>query len=53
MCDDYREGKSTWQDLDLDDMDLRLKWSGLFHRKKKTPGFFMMRLKVQYSKVLL
>lgn len=41
-----REGKSTWQDLDLDDMDLRLKWSGLFHRKKKTPGFFMMRLKV-------
>lgn len=41
-----REGKTTWQDLALDDIDLRLKWSGLFHRRKKTPGFFMMRLKV-------
>ena len=41
-----REGKTTWQDLDLDDIDLRLKWSGLFHRRKRTPGFFMMRLKV-------
>lgn len=43
-----REGKTTWQDLDLDDIDLRLKWSGLFHRRKRTPGFFMMRLKVTY-----
>lgn len=41
-----RDGKTTWQDLELDDIDLRLKWSGLFHRRKKTPGFFMMRLKV-------
>ncbi len=41
-----RDGKTTWEDLELDDIDLRLKWSGLFHRRKRTPGFFMMRLKV-------
>jgi ferredoxin-nitrite reductase len=27
-------------------VDVRLKWSGLFHRRKRTPGRFMMRLKV-------
>ncbi len=41
-----REGKSTWEDLNLDDVDVRLKWAGLFHRRKQTPGRFMMRLKV-------
>ena len=41
-----REGKTTWADLNLDDVDVRLKWSGLFHRRKRTPGRFMMRLKV-------
>jgi ferredoxin-nitrite reductase len=41
-----REGKSTWEDLNLDDVDVRLKWAGLFHRRKRTPGRFMMRLKV-------
>eukprot|EP01026_Neomeris_dumetosa_P084590 TRINITY_DN993_c0_g2_i1.p1 TRINITY_DN993_c0_g2~~TRINITY_DN993_c0_g2_i1.p1 ORF type:complete len:603 (+),score=82.85 TRINITY_DN993_c0_g2_i1:158-1966(+) len=41
-----REGQSTWEDLDLDDVEVRLKWAGLFHRKKRTPGEFMMRLKV-------
>ncbi len=41
-----REGKTSWQDLDLDDVDVRLKWAGLFHRRKRTPGRFMMRLKV-------
>lgn len=41
-----REGKTAWEDLDLDDVDIRLKWSGLFHRRKRTPGRFMMRLKV-------
>ena len=43
MC---REGKTKWEDLELDDIDLRLKWSGLFHRRKRAPGTFMMRLKV-------
>jgi hypothetical protein len=41
-----RDGKSTWEDLNLDDVDVRLKWAGLFHRRKLTPGRFMMRLKV-------
>lgn len=41
-----REGKTSWEDLDLDDVDIRLKWAGLFHRRKRTPGRFMMRLKV-------
>lgn len=41
-----REGKTKWEDLELDDVDLRLKWSGLFHRRKRAPGTFMMRLKV-------
>eukprot|EP00467_Chlorarachnion_reptans_P022787 CAMPEP_0114515468 /NCGR_PEP_ID=MMETSP0109-20121206/16755_1 /TAXON_ID=29199 /ORGANISM="Chlorarachnion reptans, Strain CCCM449" /LENGTH=580 /DNA_ID=CAMNT_0001695681 /DNA_START=472 /DNA_END=2214 /DNA_ORIENTATION=- len=41
-----REGKTTWEELDIDDADVRLKWAGLFHRRKKTPGRFMMRLKV-------
>lgn len=41
-----RDGKTKWEDLDLDDVDVRLKWSGLFHRRKRTPGRFMMRLKV-------
>lgn len=41
-----REGQTKWEDLDLDDVDLRLKWAGLFHRRKRAPGTFMMRLKV-------
>ncbi|KAK9799721.1 hypothetical protein WJX73_004054 [Symbiochloris irregularis] len=41
-----REGKTKWEDLNLDDVDMRLKWSGLFHRRKRAPGTFMMRLKV-------
>lgn len=42
-----KEGKTTFEDLDLDDVEVRLKWAGLFHRKKRTPGKFMMRLKVR------
>ena len=41
-----RDGKTSWENLDLDDIDVRLKWAGLFHRRKRTPGRFMMRLKV-------
>jgi ferredoxin-nitrite reductase len=41
-----REGTTKWEDLDLDDVDVRLKWAGLFHRRKRTPGRYMMRLKV-------
>lgn len=41
-----REGTTKWEDLNLDDIDVRLKWAGLFHRSKRTPTKFMMRLKV-------
>ena len=44
-----RKGETKWEDLDLDDVDLRLKWSGLFHRRKRAPGTFMMRLKVEHT----
>jgi ferredoxin-nitrite reductase len=27
-----REGNTKWEDLNLDDVDIRLKWAGLFHR---------------------
>jgi ferredoxin-nitrite reductase len=42
-----REGKTSWEALNLDDVDVRLKWAGFFHRRKQTPGRFMMRLKVR------
>lgn len=44
-----KEGKSTFEELDLDDVEVRLKWAGLFHRKKRAPETFMMRLKVRIS----
>ncbi|PXF49225.1 hypothetical protein BWQ96_01014 [Gracilariopsis chorda] len=41
-----RDGNTSWDAIDADDIDIRLKWAGLFHRRKRTPGRFMMRLKV-------
>lgn len=41
-----QEGSVSWKDISGDDLEVRLKWAGLFHRKKATPGRFMMRLKV-------
>lgn len=41
-----RKGETSFADLEKDDLEWRLKWAGLFHRKKRTPGKFMMRLKV-------
>ncbi|CAN0024819.1 unnamed protein product, partial [Sphacelaria rigidula] len=41
-----RSGEFTWEELSIDDADIRLKWAGLFHRRKRFPGTFMMRLKV-------
>jgi len=41
-----RAGETKWEDIDTTDIDSRLKWVGLFHRRKRTPGRFMMRLKV-------
>jgi sulfite reductase beta subunit-like hemoprotein len=42
-----REGETKWEDLNLDDVDIRMKFAGLFHRGKRTPKRFMMRLKVR------
>uniref|UniRef100_A0A7S1TF51 Ferredoxin--nitrite reductase, chloroplastic n=1 Tax=Compsopogon caeruleus TaxID=31354 RepID=A0A7S1TF51_9RHOD len=41
-----REGQSRWEDIIPEDIDVRFKWAGLFHRRKRTPGKFMMRLKI-------
>ncbi|KAF5831634.1 hypothetical protein DUNSADRAFT_12794 [Dunaliella salina] len=46
MASLIREGKTKWEDLSLDDIDIRFKWAGLFHRAKRTPKKFMMRIKV-------
>lgn len=48
-----RSGEKTWEELDLDDMDVRTKWAGLFHRKKRAAGTFMMRLKVRLDQNLM
>jgi len=41
-----RKGETTWEDIDVDDLDVRAKWSGLFHRRKRAPGTFMLRFRV-------
>lgn len=34
------------EEIGNDDMDIRVKYAGMFHRKKATPGRFMMRLRL-------
>jgi ferredoxin-nitrite reductase len=41
-----REGKTNWEDIAKDDIDIRVKYAGMFHRGKRTPGKFMMRLRI-------
>lgn len=41
-----RNGEMTWEDVEKSDLDSRLKWVGMLHRAKRTPGQFMMRLKI-------
>ncbi|CAB9499834.1 Ferredoxin--nitrite reductase, chloroplastic (Fragment) [Seminavis robusta] len=41
-----REGEMTWEEVEKADLDTRLKWVGMLHRGKRTPGQFMMRMKV-------
>lgn len=41
-----RAGELDWTDIEKGDMNTRLKWVGLVHRDKRTPGKFMMRLKL-------
>ena len=42
-----RKGESTWEDLNIDDLDVRAKWNGMFHRRKQAPGTFMIRFRVR------
>ena len=41
-----RAGTMDWEDVEKMDMNTRLKWVGLVHRDKRTPGRFMMRLRL-------
>jgi ferredoxin-nitrite reductase len=41
-----RAGELDWKDIEGGDMNTRFKFAGLLHRDKRTPGQFMMRLKV-------
>lgn len=41
-----RQGEMTWEEVEKNDLDTRLKFVGMLHRGKRTPGQFMMRLKV-------
>lgn len=41
-----REGVLTWEEVEKADLDTRIKYVGMLHRNKRTPGQFMMRLKV-------
>jgi ferredoxin-nitrite reductase len=42
----FRAGEMTWEEVEKADMNTRLKFVGMLHRDKRTPGQFMMRLKV-------
>lgn len=42
----FRSGDMTWEEVEKADMNTRLKFVGMLHRDKRTPGQFMMRLKV-------
>ncbi|GJQ12065.1 hypothetical protein GpartN1_g3856.t1 [Galdieria partita] len=41
-----RSGNVDWEDIPPEDLDIRLKWAGFFHRKKRAPGTFMVRLRL-------
>ena len=40
-----RAGTLTWEEIEKEDLNTRLKWVGMLHRAKRTPGRFMMRLR--------
>jgi len=41
-----RAGELSWKEVEKADLDSRVKYVGMLHRGKRTPGQFMMRLKV-------
>jgi len=40
-----RAGELDWKDVEKADLNTRLKWCGMLHRDKRTPGRFMFRLR--------
>ena len=38
----FRSGEMTWEEVEAADMNTRLKFVGMLHRDKRTPGQFMM-----------
>lgn len=41
-----RAGETSWEEIDKLDLDNAIKYVGMLHRNKRTPGQFMMRLRV-------
>lgn len=41
-----RAGTTSWEEIGTDKIDFLVKYAGMFHRKKATPGKFMMRLRI-------
>jgi len=41
-----RAGETSWDEIEKADLDNRIKYVGMLHRAKRTPGQFMMRLRV-------
>ena len=41
-----RAGELDWEEVEKAELNTRLKWVGMLHRDKRTPGRFMMRLRV-------
>merc|ERR1719454_1238121 len=41
-----RAGTLDWSEIEKMDFNTRLKWVGLVHRDKRTPGRFMMRVRL-------
>lgn len=41
-----RAGELDWKEVEKADLDTRIKYVGMLHRNKRTPGQFLLRLKV-------
>eukprot|EP00871_Galdieria_phlegrea_P000224 jgi/Galph1/1201/GphlegSOOS_G5929.1 len=41
-----RNGNIKLEDIPPEDVDIRFKWAGFFHRRKRAPGTFMIRLRL-------
>jgi len=41
-----RSGETDWESIEKADFNTRLKWVGMVHRDKRTPGKFMMRMRI-------